>query len=126
MTHCPQDDTLPAEGGEHLEPGKGTAGDNGIAIRYDLWLREWQGALSHGCHRIAQNLSSRCPRAQLRRRRGKRMLERLVSPVSDSGLPAVSLISIAQALLVAQHLSFRQAARVLGARQSAVSRRIRS
>jgi DNA-binding transcriptional LysR family regulator len=54
------------------------------------------------------------------------MLERLVSPVSDSGLPAVSLISIAQALLVAEHLSFRQAARVLGARQSAVSRRIRS
>jgi DNA-binding transcriptional LysR family regulator len=45
---------------------------------------------------------------------------------SNSGLPAVSLISIAQALLVAEHLSFRQAARVLGARQSAVSRRVRS
>ena len=49
------------------------------------------------------------------------MLERPVSPLSNSGLPAVSLISIAQALLVAEHLSFRQAAGVLGARQSAVS-----
>lgn len=54
------------------------------------------------------------------------MLEKPVSPLSNSGLPAVSLISIAQALLVAEHFSFRQAARVLGARQSAVSRRIRS
>ena len=54
------------------------------------------------------------------------MPERPVSPLSDSGLPAVSLISIAQALLVAEHLSFRQAAGVLGAGQSAVSRRIRS
>ena len=56
----------------------------------------------------------------------KCMPERPVSPLSDSGLPAVSLISIAQALLVAEHLSFRQAAGVLGAGQSAVSRRIRS
>ena len=39
---------------------------------------------------------------------------------------AIDLISIAQALLVAEHLSFRRAANVLGVRQSAVSRRIRA
>jgi|SRR5579883_24911 DNA-binding transcriptional LysR family regulator len=40
--------------------------------------------------------------------------------------PAFDLISIAHALLVGEHLSFRQAAAALGVRQSAVSRRIRS
>jgi DNA-binding transcriptional LysR family regulator len=38
----------------------------------------------------------------------------------------ISLTSIEQALLVAEHLSFRQAADFLGIRQSAVSRRVRS
>lgn len=38
----------------------------------------------------------------------------------------VNLGSIAQALLVAEHLSFRRAAQVLGVRQSAVSRRVRA
>jgi DNA-binding transcriptional LysR family regulator len=44
----------------------------------------------------------------------------------DSGPQAINLVSIAQALLVAEHASFRQAAGALGVRQSAVSRRIRS
>lgn len=54
------------------------------------------------------------------------MLEKAARVLGDAGLPATNLISIAQALLVAEHLSFRQAAGVLGVRQSAVSRRIRS
>jgi DNA-binding transcriptional LysR family regulator len=37
----------------------------------------------------------------------------------------VKLVSISQALLVAEHLSFSRAAQVLGVRQSAVSRRVR-
>jgi DNA-binding transcriptional LysR family regulator len=40
--------------------------------------------------------------------------------------PAVDFVSVAQALLVAEHLSFRRAASMLGVRQSAVSRRVRS
>jgi DNA-binding transcriptional LysR family regulator len=54
------------------------------------------------------------------------MVETPVPSPSGSGLSAVSLISIEQALLVADHLSFRQAASALGIRQSAVSRRVRS
>ena len=54
------------------------------------------------------------------------MLEKAAPARSDAGPPAINLISIAQALLVAEHLSFRQAARILDVRQSAVSRRIRS
>ncbi len=38
----------------------------------------------------------------------------------------VNLASISQALVVAEHLSFSRAARVLGVRQSAVSRRVRA
>ncbi len=38
----------------------------------------------------------------------------------------VKLVSISQALLVAEHLSFSRAAQVLGIRQSAVSRRVRA
>ena len=37
----------------------------------------------------------------------------------------VKLVSISQAILVAEHLSFSRAAQVLGVRQSAVSRRVR-
>jgi len=40
--------------------------------------------------------------------------------------PGIELISIAHALMVADHLSFRQVAGVLGVRQSVVSRRIRA
>jgi DNA-binding transcriptional LysR family regulator len=54
------------------------------------------------------------------------MREKAVASAGDAGLPAINLISIAQALLVAEHLSIRRAAGVLGVRQSAVSRRIRS
>jgi DNA-binding transcriptional LysR family regulator len=39
--------------------------------------------------------------------------------------PALKLVSVTQALLVAEHLSFRRAASALGVRQSAVSRRVR-
>ncbi len=38
----------------------------------------------------------------------------------------MNLVSISQALLVAEHLSFSRAAQVLGVRQSAVSRRVRA
>ncbi len=38
----------------------------------------------------------------------------------------INLVSISQALIVAEHLSFSRAARVLGVRQSAVSRRVQA
>ena len=38
----------------------------------------------------------------------------------------IDLVSVTQALLVAEHLSFSRAAHVLGVRQSAVSRRVRA
>ena len=38
----------------------------------------------------------------------------------------IDLVSVTQALLVAEHLSFSRAAQVLGVRQSAVSRRVRA
>jgi DNA-binding transcriptional LysR family regulator len=38
----------------------------------------------------------------------------------------INIDSIAQALLVAEHLSFSRAAQVLGVRQSEVSRRVRA
>jgi DNA-binding transcriptional LysR family regulator len=56
-------------------------------------------------------------------RRSTRMTR---TAVRDTGRPGVDLVSIAQALRVAEHLSFRRAASVLGIRQSAVSRRIQS
>src|SRR5262247_3522761 len=40
--------------------------------------------------------------------------------------PALTLISLSQALLVGEYLSFRRVATVLGVRQSAVSRRVRA
>lgn len=45
---------------------------------------------------------------------------------SDKKSPSVDLASITQTLLVADHLSFRRAAAVLGCRQSVVSRRVRA
>jgi len=39
--------------------------------------------------------------------------------------PDLTLVSVSQALLVGEHLSFRRVATVLGVRQSAVSRRVR-
>ena len=52
-------------------------------------------------------------------------MSRKVSPADPEGSQALDLISITQALLVAECLSFRRAARMLGVRQSAVSRRVR-
>jgi DNA-binding transcriptional LysR family regulator len=54
------------------------------------------------------------------------MLEKRPAFLSNLGSAGIDVISITQALLVAEHLSFRQAAGVLGVRQSAVSRRVRS
>jgi DNA-binding transcriptional LysR family regulator len=45
---------------------------------------------------------------------------------SKSALPAIDLISVAQGLVVAESLSFRRAARVLGTQQSTVGRRVRA
>src|SRR5215813_14901247 len=45
---------------------------------------------------------------------------------SKSGLPSIDLISVAQGLVVAESLSFRRAARVLGTQQSTVGRRVRA
>src|SRR6266566_3989365 len=39
--------------------------------------------------------------------------------------PDLTLVSVSQALLVGEHLSFRRVATILGVRQSAVSRRVR-
>ena len=47
-------------------------------------------------------------------------------PAGDRESPAIDIVSIAQGLLVAECLSFRRAAKVLGVRQSTVSRRVRS
>jgi DNA-binding transcriptional LysR family regulator len=54
------------------------------------------------------------------------MLEQRTSSGSDSGSPRIDFVSITQGLLVAECLSFRRAATVLGIRQSTVSRRVRS
>ena len=43
----------------------------------------------------------------------------------ETAFPTVALMSVIQALLVGEYLSFRRAATVLGVRQSAVSRRVR-
>jgi hypothetical protein len=45
---------------------------------------------------------------------------------SKSGLPAIDLISVAQGLVVAESLSFRRAAMVLGTQQSTICRRVRA
>jgi DNA-binding transcriptional LysR family regulator len=52
------------------------------------------------------------PKSKLRSKRG-------------AGTPVLKHVSVMQALLVGEYLSFRRAARALGVRQSAVSRRIR-
>lgn len=54
------------------------------------------------------------------------MLETRVSLIDVADYPTIDLASIAQALPVPEHLSFRQTADVLGVRQSAVSHCIRS
>src|SRR5215470_8002706 len=54
------------------------------------------------------------------------MAERHSPSKSKSGLPAIDLISVAQGLVVAESLSFRRAARVLGTQQSTVGRRVRA
>jgi hypothetical protein len=42
------------------------------------------------------------------------------------GLPLVDLVSITQGMLIAECLSFRRKARMIGTQQSAVSRRVRA
>jgi DNA-binding transcriptional LysR family regulator len=54
------------------------------------------------------------------------MLEKMAPSDRNSIPQSINFASIEQALLVAEHLSFRQAASALGIRQSAVSRRVRS
>jgi DNA-binding transcriptional LysR family regulator len=54
------------------------------------------------------------------------MLEKRTSSGGDSASPHIDFVSITQGLLVAECLSFRRAAKVLGVRQSTVSRRVRS
>jgi DNA-binding transcriptional LysR family regulator len=54
------------------------------------------------------------------------MLEKQSSPKGNAGLPAIDLVSVTQGLVVAECLSFRRAARVLGTPQSAISRRVRA
>jgi len=54
------------------------------------------------------------------------MVKRQSPPKGNSGLPAIDLVSVTQALLVAECLSFRRAARMLSTSQSAVSRRVRA
>src|SRR5215467_6257940 len=48
------------------------------------------------------------------------------SSKSKSGLPAIDLISVTQGLVVAECLSFRRAARILGVQQSVIGRRVRA
>jgi DNA-binding transcriptional LysR family regulator len=54
------------------------------------------------------------------------MVERQSPAKGNSGLPAIDLVSVTQGLVVAECLSFRRAARVLGTQQSAISRRVRA
>jgi DNA-binding transcriptional LysR family regulator len=54
------------------------------------------------------------------------MSERHSPSKSKSGLPAIDLISVAQGLVVAESLSFRRAAIVLGTQQSTICRRVRA
>lgn len=51
---------------------------------------------------------------------------RVVPGISDLESSSIDCISITQGLVVAECLSFRRAARMLGVRQSTVSRRVRS
>jgi DNA-binding transcriptional LysR family regulator len=54
------------------------------------------------------------------------MVERQSRSEDNSGLPKIDLVSVTQGLVVAECLSFRRAARVLGTQQSAISRRVRA
>jgi DNA-binding transcriptional LysR family regulator len=56
--------------------------------------------------------------------RSRHRIER--SQASPTIFPVIDPVSISQALVVADHLSFSRAAHVLGVRQSAVSRRVRA
>jgi DNA-binding transcriptional LysR family regulator len=53
------------------------------------------------------------------------MSHRKSRPKRGSSSPALKLVSVTQALLVGEYLSFRRAASALGVRQSAISRRVR-
>src|SRR5260370_28302982 len=54
------------------------------------------------------------------------MVEGQSASKGKSGRPAIDLVSVTQGLVVAECLSFRRAARVLGTEQSAVGRRVRA
>jgi DNA-binding transcriptional LysR family regulator len=54
------------------------------------------------------------------------MVERQSPSKGNSGLLTIDLVSVTQGLMVAECLSFRRAARVLGTQQSAISRRVRA
>src|SRR5215831_20852766 len=54
------------------------------------------------------------------------MVEMQSSPKGNSGLPAIDLVSVTQGMVVAECLSFRRAARMLGTQQSAIGRRVRA
>jgi DNA-binding transcriptional LysR family regulator len=54
------------------------------------------------------------------------MVERQSRSEGNSGLSKIDLVSVTQGLVVAECLSFRRAARVLGTQQSAISRRVRA
>src|SRR5215470_1991529 len=54
------------------------------------------------------------------------MLERQSRSEGSLRLPKIDLISVTQALAVAECLSFRRAAQMLGTQQSAISRRVRA
>src|ERR1700726_1714030 len=54
------------------------------------------------------------------------MVERQSPSNGNSGLLTIDLVSVTQGLVVAECLSFRRAARVLGTQQSAISRRVRA
>src|ERR1700730_8115718 len=53
------------------------------------------------------------------------MSQRKSRPKRGLSSPVLKLVSVMQALLVGEYLSFRRAASALGVRQSAVSRRVR-
>src|SRR5262245_44907342 len=54
------------------------------------------------------------------------MVEGKSASKGKSGLSSIDLVSITQALVVAESLSFHRAARVLGTQQSTVGRRVRA
>jgi DNA-binding transcriptional LysR family regulator len=80
-----------------------------IAHDYYRTCKKWQLSATSVCVPVSV---CAMPKSKLRSKRG-------------AGTPVLKHVSVMQALLVGEYLSFRRAARALGVRQSAVSRRIR-